>query len=81
MDILMSENLQFMKVMIVNINPNQVATFFISNQISVLPLWRHIEPPLMLTLLIKNVTYVLDKLRKLDNVGTQAEAIIARWSH
>ena len=35
-----------MKVNVVNINPKAVATFVYSQKLSVLPQWRHIEPPL-----------------------------------
>ena len=49
MGILMRRNFQFMKVNNVNINPKAVFTFVINKNISVLPLWRHVEQPLVYT--------------------------------
>ena len=47
--ILMSQNFQFMKINIVNINPKAVAIIFYQHKLSVLPLWRHVEPSLVCT--------------------------------
>ena len=56
----MSQNFQIMKVNIVDINPKEVAAFFSSQKCSVLPLWRHLELPLVETQTILNKkSYVL----------------------